>query len=75
MAYLDDLIAARDRIAAELAAGDIAPAYSIDGQAVDWTAYRRALLEELKEYTELIKEAGGPVEEWTYVVPTGENRP
>jgi hypothetical protein len=38
------------------------PSYSIDGQWVDHTAYRQALLNELAKINELIARAEGPIE-------------
>ncbi len=57
MAYLDDLQTFRDALAAELAAGDVKPSYSIEGVSVDWNAYRNNLLENLAKVTELINQA------------------
>lgn len=38
----------------ELAAGNIKPNYSIEGQSVDWIAYNKFLIEQIKELTLLI---------------------
>ncbi len=65
MAYVDDLIARRDAVAAALLAIGTKPNYSIDGQSVDHVGNRESLREELKELNEMIQEAGGP-----YIVET-----
>lgn len=57
MAYLTDLETFRDALAAELAAGDIKPSYSIEGVSVDWNSYRTSLLEQLAKINDLISQA------------------
>lgn len=74
MSVLTDLQDAYASLAAELKAGPLQPDYAIDGQSVSWTAYRLALLEQMKEARELILLEGGPVEEWVYEVPAGSIR-
>ncbi len=69
--YLENLIISRDRVALELATGDIGIDYSIDGQSVSWTAYRAALLAELDKYIDLINSSFGPVEEVYQITPVG----
>lgn len=51
-----NLTTARDQIAAKLAEITANPkaAYSIDGQSVDHNAYRKSLIEELKQIQELL---------------------
>lgn len=49
-----DLIETRDRLLGELRTGNIKPSYSINGQSVQWTEYRKHLIAELKELAELI---------------------
>ncbi len=66
---LENLITRRSAILSELATGtadgetDIRrPSYNIDGQAVDWTAYRKSLLDELSQLNQAISALEGPVE-------------
>ena len=66
---LENLQTRRSAILAELAAGETPggdslrkPSYSIDGQSVDWSDYRRSLYDELREIDRLIATTGGPVE-------------
>jgi hypothetical protein len=62
MSELEALQTRKDTILAELAALSSQPSYSIDGQWVDHTAYRQALLNELMKLNELIALAEGPLE-------------
>ena len=66
---LENLQARRSAVLAELAAGQTSagdnlrkPSYSIDGQAVDWNAYRRSLYDELREIDRLMATLEGPIE-------------
>ncbi len=64
---LDNLIARRSAVYAELAALTPAanggkPTYSIDGQSVDHVGYRKSLLEEIQILNALIAAAQGPFE-------------
>ena len=54
MSELESLQARKANILSELATMQSKPSYSIDGQWVDHTAYRRSLLEELRLLDELI---------------------
>lgn len=60
---------ALDRVVTELAEGPIKPSYNINGQSVDWPAYRQHLLEELEQLQTAVEtigdEEGGIVEEVT----------
>lgn len=64
--YRDNLIAELGAAQAAIAAtGKPKPSYNLDGQAVDWIAYRKGMREEITEVTKQIVEmswAGGPVE-------------
>lgn len=51
---LDDLKTRRATIASELAALASKPDYSLDGQSVQWSAHRKALIEEYRSLNELI---------------------
>ena len=62
MTALESLQTRKENILAELATMESKPSYSIDGQWVDHTAYRRSLLEELRLLEELIARAEGPFE-------------
>jgi len=59
MPYLEDLIAARDNIAAQLASltTDPKPSYDIDGQRVGWNDHFRALSRELERLNQMIQAA------------------
>ncbi len=46
------------RAVTELAEGDIKPDYSINGQSVQWTAYRAHLLDEVERLQGLIDVIG-----------------
>ncbi len=59
MAYVDDLISARDTLAAALKANAGKPNYSIDGQSVTWGE----LLDRIQKLNEAINVAQGPFEE------------
>ena len=68
----ENLEAALERVAAELAEGDIKPAYSVDGQSVQWPQYRASLIDEMTRLRELINDAdddGGICFEVTETVP------
>ena len=56
MSDLTNLTTARTRLLTELASVTSSPkkSYSIDGQSVDHNAYRRSLLQEIKEINELL---------------------
>jgi hypothetical protein len=62
MSALTSLLARKETILAELAAMASQPAYSIDGQWVDHTTHRQALLNELAKLNELIAAEEGPLE-------------
>jgi hypothetical protein len=62
MTELEALENRKTTLLAELAALASQPSYSIDGQWVDHTAYRQALLNELRTINELLALAEGPVE-------------
>ncbi len=62
MSELDALLARKATLLADLAALPSQPTYSIDGQWVDHTAFRHALLNELQKINELIAAAQGPAE-------------
>ena len=69
MAYLDDLIARREAIAAELAAGETPagqsfrqPTIIVDGEEVDTTRYVQLLYFELDQIEARLAVAGGPWE-------------
>jgi hypothetical protein len=64
MAYIDDLITARNNFAAKLAAesANPKPTYSIDGQSVSWTEYYKFLSEQVDRLNEQINN-GEPFEE------------
>lgn len=49
MSEATDLATYRAALVAELAAGNIKPSYSIDGQSVDWNGYRMHLLQMIRE--------------------------
>lgn len=53
----ENLQTALDRVCAELAAGDIKPNYSIQGQSVSWSDYRQNLMKEARELRLLINDA------------------
>ena len=61
MTYIDSLKTARDNYASELAteSADPKPTYSIDGQTVQWDAYRASLTSKIKEANELIEQGEG----------------
>lgn len=59
--YVENLIARRDKVAADLAAIDVSkPDYSIEGQSISHAANRAALLAELDTLQRLIARANGP---------------
>ena len=66
-AYRDNLITELATAQAEIvASGKPKPSYSLDGQAVDWIAYRKGMREEIQETSKFIAElswATGPVNE------------
>ncbi len=64
MAYIDDLITARDNFAAKLAevSASPKPTYSIDGQSVSWTEYYKFLSEQVQSLNGQIND-GEPFEE------------
>ena len=64
MAMLDDLITARDNLAAELATNSASPqpSYSVAGRSIPWNEYRRSLLEEIESLTHQIWVARGATE-------------
>lgn len=57
----ENITTAIDAIYAEIAAGPLKPSYSIDGQTVDWPAYRESLLRQAKEL-EARSQAADPFE-------------
>lgn len=59
MAYLDDLITARDTLAAAIKDNAGKPDYSIDGQSVSWTS----IISQLEALERQIAAAEGPTEE------------
>jgi hypothetical protein len=59
---LDNLKTRISAITAELAAGPGKPDYSLDGKSVSWNAYRKNLVEELKELREQQILFEGPTE-------------
>ena len=64
----ENLQTSLDRVAAELATGDIKPNYSINGQSVQWADYREHLLTELlrlQAAIDVFGDDGGIVEEAT----------
>lgn len=65
----ENIRAAISAIYAEIAAGPLAPSYNIDGQAVDWPAYRASLLQEAAQLREHLGAAEGPWEEITQGMP------
>jgi hypothetical protein len=62
MSALTSLLARKETILSELAAMSSQPSYSIDGQWVDHTAHRQALLNELEKLNALIAMEDGPLE-------------
>ena len=52
---LENLQTRKSAILSELAAMGTKPDYSINGQSVQWTAYRKSLLEELEMINGLIE--------------------
>jgi hypothetical protein len=62
MSALASLLTRKETILSELAAMSSQPSYSIDGQWVDHTAHRQALLNELEKLNELIAMEEGPLE-------------
>jgi hypothetical protein len=62
MSALTSLVSRKETILTELAAMASQPSYSIDGQWVDHTAHRQALLNELEKLNELIAMEEGPLE-------------
>lgn len=56
MAVVDNLIARKAAIAAELAVGPSKPSYTLNGQNVQWTEYRKSLLDELVQLNILINQ-------------------
>lgn len=54
MANLDLLLARKASILTELATMVNKPDYQINGQGIQWGAYRKGLLEELQQINELI---------------------
>jgi hypothetical protein len=62
MSALTSLLARKETILSELAAMSSQPSYSIDGQWVDHTAHRQALLNELEKLNALIAMEEGPLE-------------
>ncbi len=61
-ANLANLQTRETTICTELAALSSKVDYSLDGQSVNHSAHRKALLEELKQIRELIRTYGGPFE-------------
>lgn len=61
--YLENLITARDNLAATLAEHGHKPDYSIDGQSVNWSELRKRL----RDLNDDIAAAGGPFEVRTEV--------
>jgi len=61
---IENLLARRAAILAELAAGENLdkPTYSKDGQSVDWAGYKRGLYEELESIEARIAAVQGPFE-------------
>lgn len=51
---LENMKTARSAYLTELATGNVKPSYSIDGQSVDWNAYRASLLESIAKLNALI---------------------
>lgn len=62
MSDLDNLLARRSAILAELATLASRVSYKIDGQEVDHNAYRRSLLDELAAINQLVDGLQGPFE-------------
>ncbi len=67
--YAENLVSARDAYATELALGNVKPTYSIEGQNVDWNAYRASLLDSIARLNGLIDSANGPWEVITEGMP------
>jgi hypothetical protein len=66
--FLDNLIARRNAIAAELAGLSVSkPDYSIDGESINHASNRTALMNEMKMLDDMITEQSGP----TLVYHTG----
>lgn len=74
MAYADDLLAARDAAAAELArisaAGATKHTYTIDGESHDYNGYRRALLAQIEQLNDLATKAGAATGGFSGLVTT-----
>lgn len=67
---LENLITARDNLAAELAAYVASkPDYSIGGQSVQWDRHYESLLKRMDDLSKQIQILGGPVEIVTQAVP------
>lgn len=62
MSYLTNITAARDAYATELALGNVKPTYNLEGQMVDWNAYRQSLIDAIERLNLLIAAGDGPVE-------------
>jgi hypothetical protein len=56
---LENAIARRSAIMAEIAAGGFGPNFSDKGRSVDLVGYRKSLLDELKMLNELIPQLAG----------------
>lgn len=60
--FQENLIIRRDAVMERLAALEVdKPDYSIDGESVSWASNRASLMAELKQITEMIDQAEGPV--------------
>lgn len=51
---LENMKTARSAYLTELAAGNVKPSYSIDGQSVSWNEYRHSLLDSIERLNGLI---------------------
>lgn len=62
--FLENLIATRDNLAAELATNSAnpQPSYSIDGRSVPWNDYRSSLIDQIEKLRLEIIKARGAVE-------------
>jgi hypothetical protein len=59
--FLENLIARRDAIAAELAGLSVSkPDYSIDGESISHASNRTALMNEMKMLDDMILDQSGP---------------
>lgn len=63
--FAQNLETARNAYAAELAAGNVKPSYSIDGQSVSWNEYRSNLMEMIEKLDAKLASAD-PVETVSY---------